>query len=78
MTVGIDGGYVRAAHKQGLFRSDRRTERSCLPEGGSRASAAGEILRFRQTYDQKTAATGLGGDEVTRDAGEPAGGVHVR
>ena len=78
MTVGIDGGYVRAAHKQGYFEviagrsvvAFRRAEGDAVPPR--------KCFGFVQTYDQKPRRRLLGGDEVARDAGEPAGGVHVR
>jgi hypothetical protein len=47
MTVGIDGGYVRAAHKQGNFRSDRGPQCGGVPAGGRRSGAAIEMLRLR-------------------------------
>src|SRR5215469_385460 len=36
------------------------------------------MLRLRANLRPEIAATGVGGDEVARDAGEPAGSVHVR
>ncbi len=53
MTVGLDGGYVRAAHKQGCFEviagrsvvAFRRTEEDAVPPP--------KCFGFVQTYDQK-------------------------
>ena len=53
MTLGIDGGYVRAAHKQGNFEviagrsvvAFRRTEEDSVPPA--------KCFGFVQTYDQK-------------------------
>ena len=78
MTVGIDGGYVRAAHKARLFRGDCGTECGRVPEGGRRCCSVAEVLRVRADLRSEAAATALGGDEVARNAGEPAGGLHVR
>ena len=54
MTVGIDGGYVRAAHNQGLFRGDRRKEAwlSFRREEGDPVPPP-KCFGFVQTYDQK-------------------------
>jgi hypothetical protein len=41
ITVGIDGGYVRAAHKQGWFEVIARQERGRFPAGRGRRSASG-------------------------------------
>src|SRR6516165_9101839 len=77
MTVGIDGGYVRAAHKQGNFEviAGRRVVELRRAEGDS---VPPEMLRIGANLRPETAATGVRGDKVARDAGEPAGSVQVR
>jgi hypothetical protein len=78
MTVGIDGGYVRAAHQQGNFEviAGRRAVELRRAEGDSvpPPKCFGLVPNLRP----ETAATGVGGEEVARDAGEPAGSVQVR
>jgi hypothetical protein len=78
ITVGIDGGYVRAAHKQGWFEviagksvvAFRREEEGEVPSA--------KCFGFVQTYDEKAAPAFMGAAEVARDARKSAGGVHVR
>ena len=77
MTVGIDGGYVRAAHKEGCFEviagrsvvAFRRAEEDPVPPP--------KCFGFVQTFDQKPRRRLMGADEIAGDAGKPAGSVHV-
>ena len=78
ITVGIDGGYVRAAHKEGFFEviagrsvvAFRRAADDEVPEA--------KCFGYVQTYDREAAAAAVGADEVAGVAGQSAGGVHVR
>jgi len=78
ITVGIDGGYVRAAHKQGWFEviagksvvAFRRDDEGEIPSG--------KVFGFVQTYDEKPTPAIMGVDEVAGHARESAGGIHVR
>ena len=78
MTVGLDGGYVRAAHKEGFFEviagrsvvAFRRREGDAVPPP--------KCFGFVQTYDPKPRRRLMGADEVAGDAGESASGVSVR
>ena len=47
MTVGIDGGYVRAAHKEGLFRGDRGPECRGVSTQRRGCGSAAQMLRLR-------------------------------
>jgi len=72
ITVGIDGGYVRGAHKQGWFE---------VIAGKSvvafRRQDEGEVLRIRANLRRKAPPALVGADEGARNARKPAGGVHV-
>ena len=76
ITVGIDGGYVRAAHKQGWF--EVVAGKSVVALAGRRGrSTLGEMFRVRSNVRRETATAIMGADEIARDARESAGGVHV-
>ena len=77
MTVGIDGGYVRAAHKEGWFE----------------VIAGKSVVAFRRQAEDETrqpSASGsfrpmttnppsaVGADEIARHEREPEGVFHVR
>jgi hypothetical protein len=76
--VGIDGGYVRAAHKEGLFEviagrsvvAFRRNHEDELPSS--------KCFGYVQTYDQKPRRRVWEVMKSQGAAGESAGGVHVR
>ena len=76
ITVGIDGGYVRAAHKQGWFEviagksvvTFRREDEDEVPW---------QSFRVRSNLRRETATAIVGADEVARDVRESAGGVSV-
>jgi hypothetical protein len=77
ITVGIDGGYVRAAHKQGWFEviagksvvAFRRDDEGEVPSA--------KCFGFVQNLRRETATAIVGADEVPRHARQSAGGVHV-
>ena len=77
ITVGIDGGYVRAAHKQGCFeviagKSVFAFRREYTTEGPS-----AKCFGFVQIYDVKPRRRLWGSNEIPRDARESAGSLHV-
>lgn len=76
MTVGIDGGYVRGAHKQGCFEVIAGRSVVAFRRAGTDAVPP-KMLRLCADLRREAAAAALGIDEVARDAREPAGGIHV-
>jgi hypothetical protein len=60
MTVGIDGGYVRAAHKEGCF------------EVIAGRSAAAQMLRLRADLRSEATEATLETDEIAGDARKSA------
>lgn len=78
MTVGLDGGYVRAAHKEGFFEviSGRSVvEFRCRQEG---AVPPSKCFGFVQTYDPKPRQRLWELRKPQGDARKPAGRVSVR
>ncbi len=78
ITVGIDGGYVRAAHKQGWFEVIAGRSVVAFRRDDESERAVREVFRIRANVRRETAPAIVGAHEVTGDAGEPAGRVHVR
>jgi len=77
ITVGIDGGYVRAAHKEGFFEviagrsvvAFRREDNNEVPERSASATCR-PMTRSR--------GGGYGANEIAGSAGPSAGCVYVR
>ena len=53
MTVGIDGGYVRAAHKEGWLEVIAGRSMVAFPRSQNDAVAPAKCFGLVQTYDQK-------------------------
>jgi len=76
ITVGMDGGYVRAAHQEGWFEviagrsvvAFRRAEGEEVPPTKCLVSSRPMTRNHAGDY---------GGDEVAGHAGTSAGGIHV-
>jgi len=78
MTVGIDGGYVRAAHKEGWFEVIAGKSVVAFRREGRGRDTVSQVLRVRSDLRRQTAPPAVGADEIARHEIEPTGGFHVR
>jgi hypothetical protein len=77
ITVGIDGGYVRAAHKEGWFEVIAGKSVVAFRREAEDETPSAKCFGFVQTYDDKPPSA-VGVDEIARHEREPAGDFHVR
>jgi hypothetical protein len=78
MTVGIDGGFVRAAHKEGFFEVIAGKSVVDFRRSDEEAASLSKCFSFVQTFDKKPTPPAMGAAEISGHAGKPAGGLSLR